>query len=89
MVESYHERIDRICASWPTERKKVGGESVAYTRQSQRDAGDHSISHFKGTRKCGSIHFMKYEAWIFYTRWHPQLLPTADGKAPRPMKPSD
>ena len=89
MVESYHEGIGGFCVSWPTKMGKVTGESAAHMRQSQRDGGDHFVYHFEGTRNHGSVHFMKYAAWIYCTKWKQQLLPTADSKAPWPMKLDD
>ena len=57
----------------------------------EREEGSQKIhySHEAKPTQPGSFHFMKYAAWIYCTRWHPQLLPAADSRAPRPMKPND
>ena len=76
-------------AIWPVEARKVIGEYATHTGKGQHEGGDHFVSYITKVRKHGSVQFMSFEAWINYTRWHPKILPAANGKVSQPMKRRD
>ena len=89
MAESYCIKTSGFYVIWPVEARKVIGEPATHMGKGLHEGGDHSISYITKARKRGSVHFMRFVAWINCTRWHLKILPAANGKVPQPMKQHD